>query len=43
MGNGGDLGGKREEKKIRKGSVAADSDNLENRKEARGEAQGTQS
>ena len=43
MGNGGNLGGKR--KKLRQGtggSVASDPDNLENRKEAGREAQGTQ-
>ena len=44
VGNGGDLGGnrgKRRQKSI--GSVAADPDNLENRKKAERQAQGTQS
>ena len=40
-GNGGDLGGKRKTRRQeRVGSVAANPDNLENRKEARGGAQG---
>ena len=39
----GDLGGKRKKRRQRRvGSVAANPDNLENSKEARGEAQGTQ-
>ena len=43
MGKGGDLGGKRKKcRKERVGSVAANPDNLENNKDARGEAQGTQ-
>ena len=43
MGNGGDLGGKREKRrKERVGPVAANPDNVENSKEAGGGAQGTQ-
>ena len=42
MGNGGDLGGKREKcRKERVGPVAANPDNLESNKEAGGGAQGT--
>ena len=44
MRNGGDLGGKRKKRRQeRVGSVAANPDNLDNIKEAEGEAQGTQS
>ena len=44
VGNGGDLGGKsKKRRKERVGPVAANSDNLENNKEAGGGAQGTQS
>ena len=43
VGNGGDLGGKREKhRKERFGQVAANPDNLENNKKAGGGAQGTQ-
>ena len=43
VGNGRDLGGKRKERRQeRVGPVSADPDNLENRKEAGGEGQGTQ-
>ena len=42
VGNKGDLGGKRKKRRQESvGSVAADPDNLEKRKEAAGEAQGT--
>ena len=42
-GNGGDTGGKRKKcRKDRVGSVAANPDNLESKKEAGGVAQGTQ-
>ena len=44
VGNGGDLGGKREKcRKERAGPVAANPDNLESNKGAEGGAQGTQS
>ena len=43
VGNGGDLGGKREKcRNERVGPVAANPDNLESNKEAGGGAQGTQ-
>ena len=43
MENGGDLGGKREKhRNERVGSVAANPDNIANKKEARGGVQGTQ-